>query len=209
MFKINPHPIAYNNSNQTFKARLFAPDGQQIRSFENKDIDEMAQRGSKATDIYVKEFNSEYSPIRFRYENSIRLVVKNPLFGSYEFVKELNHDKPVVKGDPSSELFYMNLLTKSNGCCQGVESLENRALRMSLIDGVKYRNEYQKDPRKWGESSSLYATDILASMLRDYGNSSGFSDERINDFQEIAEDLTKELIAKGANCECKPKRYGR
>ena len=191
MFMIN-RIISTNNQNQTFRGRLFFPDMRQIKSFDAFDIlakkDMMAERGAKATTIYIKDFISKKQVQFYGYANSIRLALKNPLFGTQEFVQKLSHEtNSPVKGDFGSELWHSQLLTNNT------EHLEDRALRGALIDSIKKLNNS-------GHKKNLNPVNILEDMLKKTSKEEhGFSDNRINDFKNIANDLISELISKGVN----------
>ena len=173
------------NSGPAFSGRLFAPSGRQIKSFEAFAIgreDQMAKRGSHATDIFVKKFISKENPAG-DYENLAEVAVDNPLFGIQKFVANVfNRTNSPVEGD---HIWSMDLLTARNR----TDNLENRALRGSLIDRIKEAADgEEKNPVK-----------ILANMLKACKpEKHGFSNERVGDFQRVAEGLTEELLAEGA-----------
>ena len=174
-----------------FKARLFDMTNTQIKSFDVFDVfekkDEMAARGNPNTDIFIKDFISKEDGLA-GFANSIKLAIKNPLFGEQEFTQELSHaTNSPVKGEICSELWHMDLLTglRTNNC----KYLEDRALRGGIIDRIKTLIE---NKQYWDISPMK----ILDNLLENY-NSHGFSEERIKDFRIVANKLNDELIRKG------------
>lgn len=173
-----------NSQPLTFKGRLFNLKGKQVKSFDLWNLsskgDEMKLRGNENTDIFVKEFISKENPMG-AYDNSIKLSIKNPLFGEQTFIQKLHHETNLpVKGEAKSELQHMDLLTRSNK----TDQLEDKALRHSLIDTIKEK------------SSDLSPIKILNNLLEKSKNH-GFSEGRIKDFKFVAKQLNDELISNG------------
>lgn len=191
------HINFFNNSNtqskQTFKARLFDQNGQQIKAFDLqsclKNIDVMSKRGGKKTDIFVKEFISEDAGYA-GYDNYVRLTLSNPLFGEQSFVQNLHHttNNP-VKGDKGNELYHMDLLTgiHTNNC----KDLENKAFRMSLLKKIQ-KAAAQKD------TENMNPVNIVNNMLSKIPpKEHGFSAERLSDFRTVAQDMLEQILYKG------------
>lgn len=186
--------ITQRNMSPAFTARLFNDKGQQIKAFEMLDnvrgIDLMANRGDESTDIFVKEFISEKNHFG-GYDNSARVAIENPLFGRQEFIQELCHEtNSPIKGNKTLEFDHLDLLTgfKTNYC----KDLENKALKMCLIDEIKKnincRNLSDINPESILLSKLASAIDNKTLM---------FYSDRIFEFQEIARKLLIELIQKG------------
>ena len=191
------HINFFNNSNtkskQTFKARLFDQNGQQIKAFDLqsclKNIDVMSKRGGQKTDIFVKEFISEDAGYA-GYDNYVRLTLSNPLFGEQSFVQNLHHttNNP-VKGDTGNELYHMDLLTgiQTNNC----KNLENKAFRMSLLKKIQ-KAAAQKD------TENMNPVNIVNNMLSKIPpKEHGFSAERLSDFRTVAQDMLEQILYKG------------
>ena len=122
----------------SFTARLFDKDGREIKTFDDiralEGVNDIAPLGSPNTDVFVKDFIST-KDVYGEYDNSIRLGVKNPLFGYQEFDYNLCHKSySPVKGNDFLEFEHMALLDsyKTNH----LRSLEDKALRGALIDKV-------------------------------------------------------------------------
>lgn len=173
------------SSQQSFTAKLYDTQGNRIKNFEMIDDlrgkDTMSKRGSLETEIHVNDFISKQN-LYGGYDNSAEITVKNPLFGSQNFVQELYHETNLpIKGDSTNEFYHMDLLTgfKSNNC----KDLENRALRAAIIDELKI-------------SKICNPIKVLESMLAKSANH-GFDATRVNEFKIIATNLFNEIFQKG------------
>lgn len=173
---------------QSFKGRLFDISGRQIKSFDFADIfqrvDQMATRGNKNTDIYVKEHISKEAGSA-GFSNSIRLAIENPLFGRQEFTQELHHatNEP-VNADSCDKLWHLDILTRLR-----TNLLEDKGLRGGLIDEIRksIQNKNYRD---------ISPMKILTNLL-EKNKSHDFPAERIEDFKAVADKLNDELILKG------------
>ena len=167
--------ITQRNMSPAFTARLFNENGQQIKAFEMLDSlkgnDIMANRGNESTDIFVNEFISKKNCFG-GYDNSAKVTVENPLFGRQQFIQDLYHEtNSPIKGNKTLEFDHLDLLTgyKTDNC----KMLENKALRLTLIDTIKENlNTYKL--------KEINPIEILKSMLKE--NNTTFSKERIADF---------------------------
>lgn len=178
----------------SFTARLFDKDGREIKTFDDiralKGVNDIAPLGSPNTDVFVKDFIST-KDVYGEYDNSIRLGVKNPLFGYQEFDYNLCHKSySPVKGDLFLEFEHMTLLDsyKTNH----FRSLEDKALRGALIDKV----EKNSTLGSWREK--VNPVEIFEDMLKTTGaEKHGFTPERIADLKKVAKELLNNLIDNG------------
>ncbi len=170
-----------------FSARLFALDGmKQIKAFDRlsqlKGIDEVAKRGNKNTDIFVKNFISIEDGLA-GYKNFADVEIKNPLFGHQKFSFDIHHaTNSPINEDITYQMNNLDILTRK------CNFLEDKAIKLSLIKRVKdaFKNKSEK----------LNPVDYLQDMLKNTPNH-GFSDERINDFNRIAKNLLNSILKTG------------
>lgn len=182
-----------NQTSPNFRGNLFNQNNHKIKSFDIishlHNVDEMSNRGNRLTNIYINNFISEKNPFG-GYNNSVRLTIENPLFGSQRFVYDLCHEtNSKVNEGTFDELYHFDLLTglKSNNC----KTLENRAMYLSLMDEIKLR-------AKSAIGESLNPLDILKEKIDNAVTNNGvkLSLDRIKEFQYVAKNLLEDLIKK-------------
>lgn len=173
------------SSQQSFTAKLYDTKGNRIKNFELIDDlegkDTMSKRGSLETEIHVNDFISKQNHYG-DYDNSAKITVKNPLFGTQDFVQDLHHKTNLpIKGESIYEFYHMDLLTglRSNDC----KDLENRALRAAIIDELK-------------KSKICNPMEVFECMLAK-SNNHGFNETRVSEFKTIATDLLNEIFQNG------------
>lgn len=196
ILSVQPYQVA---KAPAFKARLFDPQGNQVKGFclyeWYNDIDAMSKRGNKNTDIYIQKFISKRDGF-CGYVNSAKIRIENPLFGAQEFIQQRFHRSiSRINGDAKLENECMDVLTgkRTNYSID----LENKALRNSLIEKIKERvgngNDIDLDPI---HNLDINPIKILENMFaKNNPEQLGFDESRITDFKNIAKKLLVELVS--------------
>lgn len=171
------------NSQQNFTARLFFKNTQ-VKDFDMlsdlKGENEMSKRGSEFTDINVFKFNSTKN-VYGGFDNSADIEIKNPLLGTQKFTQQLYHETNTpIQGCGVLEYDHLDLLTgfKTNKC----KDLENKALKMSLIDHIT-ENTFK----------TLNPVTIFNNMVEKVPDH-GFSKERLTELKNVANKLLEDML---------------
>ena len=198
--------IQNQQNSPNFGARLFLSypmtrvgENIQIKAFLKADrlnnIDVMAKKASPATDIFVTYISKDKSK-----DKCLRFVVKNPLF---EDIKISNVFKTVEtdgSGDLETNLKVLDAFTgeATNNC----KDLENMAVKgalstkfFNIVDSIL--GDIESIPELCKKLADVYNNNelpqgraILSEMLAKIPQRiHGFSDERIKDFEQIADKL--------------------
>lgn len=182
-----------------FKARLFDPQGNQVKGFcpyeWYNDIDAMSKRGNKNTDIYIQKFISKRDD-NVGFINSAMIKIENPLFGAQEFIQQRFYRSiSRINGDPKLENECMDVLTGKR--THNSIDLENKALRNSLIEKIRENvnkgNDVDPDPI---HNLDINPVKILENMFAENNPEKlNFDESRIRDFKNIAQELLVEVIS--------------
>ena len=173
--------LPINNNQPTFNASLFAPNGKQMKAFSAIDtlqgVDLMSSKGSKATDIFIKSFVSR--PLADVFENSARITIKNPLFGTQELVQDLC-DKTNAAKDTIFDL-EENAERLTGSLTKNCEILEDKALGKAILSKIRVRR--QTFNPYFDDAKELTPLNIFEEMLAKVKpEEHGFSEKRISEF---------------------------
>lgn len=193
---VNSRPSA---NAPAFKARLFDPQGNQVKGFcpyeWYNDIDAMSKRGNKNTDIYVQKFISKRDDY-CGFVNSAKIKIENPLFGAQEFIQQRFHRSiSRIKDNPKLENECMDELTGKR--TNNSKDLENKALLNALIEKIKERvsngNDNDLDPI---HNLDINPIKILENMFaQNNPEKLDFDENRITDFKDIAKELLVDIVS--------------
>lgn len=188
--------LPINNNQPTFNARLFTPNGKQMKAFSAIDnmrgVDLMSSKGSKATDIFIKSFVSR--PLADVYENSARITIKNPLFGTQELVQDLC-DKTNAAKDTIFDL-EENAERLTGSLTKNCEILEDKALSIAILNKIRVRR--QTFNPYFDDAKELTPLNIFEEMLAKVKpEEHGFSEKRISELREKANLLQGQILMEG------------
>ena len=188
--------LPINNNQPTFNARLFAPNGIQMKAFNMTDVlsgvDLMSSKGSKATDIFIKSFESK--PYADIFDNFARITIKNPLFGTQELVQDLC-DKT---NTPKNKIFDLeeNAERLTGALTKNCEILEDKALSNAILDKISERRKtfdlYRDDAR---ELSPINVFEEMLTKVKPEEH--GFSEKRISELRKQANLLQGQILMEG------------
>lgn len=173
-----------NQDSTNFQAKLYSTKGKLIRStdFFKPFGDNMSAKGSPKTDIFVsKIINKKLGEgIYNAYKVSADLKIENPLFGKQSFNQIIDNCHASACEDEIDELYFLDKMVglPTDDC----KRLENKALYMQIIEKFKTNLD------------NLTPSKILEKMLKETSQEQhGFTEERIKDFQKIANRMDESL----------------
>ena len=188
--------LPINNNQPTFNARLFAPNGIQMKAFNMTDVlsgvDLMSSKGSKATDIFIKSFVSR--PLADVFENSARITIKNPLFGTQELVQDLCDKTNAAK----NTIFDLeeNAERLTGSLTKNCEILEDKALSIAILNKIRVRR--QTFNPYFDDAKELTPLNIFEEMLAKVKpEEHGFSEKRISELREKANSVQGQILMEG------------